>query len=191
VDPASDSKSLMTYGFLTIIDSQPWGWCGGLLVLNPSGRPVEFHCTAPVKPTRAQEILYGPTLQPYLFGEQMAPALLMRAKSRLRLVLTDLPPVLAVRQLVSMPVVVVGSDTASASEAWSRDESVARVSAVSLAEARFELSNITLAVSPHYPGDRASVTNLWPELAEQIDPQEPFGRIREALEEAHKSARAA
>ena len=57
--------------------------------MSPLGRPLEFHCTSPVRPSRAQEILYGPTLQPYLLGEQISGALLEAAKLTPWLILTD------------------------------------------------------------------------------------------------------
>ena len=66
-------------GFLTVVEDQKSGLFGGYLVLNSAGRPLEFHCTAPVKPTRAQEILYGPTLKSYLYGEQIGKTLLDHA----------------------------------------------------------------------------------------------------------------
>ena len=52
-------------GFLTVVENAELGLLGGYLLLNAAGRPLEFHCTAPVKPSRTQEILYGPTLQPF------------------------------------------------------------------------------------------------------------------------------
>src|SRR6266404_1210747 len=58
-----DAASEAAVGFLTVVSSEPHGLVGGYLVLNALGRPLEFHCTAPVKPNRAQEILYGATLQ--------------------------------------------------------------------------------------------------------------------------------
>ena len=68
-------KSLPTIGFLTVVEHQETGLTGGYLVLNTLGRPVEFHCTAPLKTNRAQEILYGPTLRPFLYGEQIGQTL--------------------------------------------------------------------------------------------------------------------
>ena len=59
-------KSAACLGFLTVVEHAELGLLGGYLLLNAAGRPLEFHCTAPVKPNRAQEILYGPTLRPYL-----------------------------------------------------------------------------------------------------------------------------
>ena len=72
--PAVDAKSQPALGFLTVLEHSQHGLMGGYLVLNISGRPLEFHCTAPIKPNRAQQILYGPTLEPYLFGEQIGQA---------------------------------------------------------------------------------------------------------------------
>ena len=46
------------------------------VLLNAAGRPLEFHCTAPIKPNRAQEILYGPTLESFLYGEQIGQTLI-------------------------------------------------------------------------------------------------------------------
>ena len=91
-------------GFLTVVEDSQHGLFGGYLVLNAAGRPLEFHCTAPVKPNRAQEILYGPTLEPFLYGEQIGQTLLSKAKTPPLFVFTDRPAAMAVRQHVEMPV---------------------------------------------------------------------------------------
>ena len=36
------------YGFLTAVESGSHGVFGGYLLVDPLGRPLEFHCTAPV-----------------------------------------------------------------------------------------------------------------------------------------------
>ena len=79
---ASDAKSLPSIGFLTIREYEELGLIGGYLVLNVNGRPLEFHCTAPVRPNRAQQILYGPTLEPFLFGEQIGQALVSKGRGK-------------------------------------------------------------------------------------------------------------
>ena len=81
-------------GFLTVIDHPQHGLFGGYLVLNLAGRPLEFHCTAPIKPNRAQQILYGPTLESFLYGEQIGSTLLGHAKTSPLAVCTDREPVL-------------------------------------------------------------------------------------------------
>lgn len=111
-EPMNDAKSSPAFGFLTVVDDPRDGLFGGYLVLNAAGRPLEFHCTAPIKPNRAQQILYGPTLEPYLFGEQIGQALLVKARIVPWLVCTDREPALAARAFVDVPMVLVlGCDT--------------------------------------------------------------------------------
>ena len=81
---ASGSKSVPSVGFLTVQEFTDLGLIGGYLILNAVGRPLEFHCTAPVRPNRAQEILYGPTLAPFLYGEQIGLTFRERLRETLR-----------------------------------------------------------------------------------------------------------
>src|SRR5438477_8506074 len=104
---ASEPKPPVTLGFLTVVRHAQHGLFGGYLVLNAAGRPLEFHCTAPVKPNRAQQILFGPTLEPYLYGEQIGQALLGKGGVEPGVVCTDLSPVLAVRDYTAVPVALV------------------------------------------------------------------------------------
>lgn len=94
-------------GFLTVVDNPQHGLFGGYLILNLAGRPLEFHCTAPIKPNRAQQILYGPTLEAFLYGEQIGSTLLGHAKTSPLVVCTDREPVLSLRNLVDVPVALV------------------------------------------------------------------------------------
>jgi hypothetical protein len=110
---ARDTRAASALGFLTVVEYPQYGLFGGYLVLNLVGRPLEFHCTAPIKPNRAQQILYGPTLEPYLFGEQIGRTLLASAKVEPRVVCTDREPMLAVCASVSVPVVLVLPDDLS------------------------------------------------------------------------------
>ena len=96
-----------TYGFLTAVESGSHGVFGGYLLVDALGRPVEFHCTAPVKVSRAQQILYGPTLTGHLHGRQIGGALLEEAGSTPVVVLTDSEAMLHVRPHTSLPVVLV------------------------------------------------------------------------------------
>src|SRR6476646_5213388 len=105
-------------GFLTVLENAELGIFGGYLLLNASGRPLEFHCTAPIRPNRTQEILYGPTLQPFLFGEQIGQTLLTKSKLMPLVVCTDSEPALAVREFTEIPVVhILGATRGSPSGA--------------------------------------------------------------------------
>ena len=94
-------------GFLTALGDPTRGVIGGFLVLNLVGRPTEFHCTAPVRPNRAQEILYGATLEGFLCGEQIAQALVGRTKTELAVILTNNPNVLTAGNSLKAPLAMV------------------------------------------------------------------------------------
>lgn len=94
-------------GFLTALGDPARGVIGGFLVLNLVGRPTEFHCTAPVRPNRAQEILYGATLEGFLCGEQIAQALVGRTKTELAAILTNNPNVLTAGNSLKVPLAMV------------------------------------------------------------------------------------
>jgi hypothetical protein len=164
------------FGFLTIVEQVELGLLGGLLVLNAAGRPLEFHCTAPLKPSRTQEILYGPTLRPYLCGEQIGQALIGKAKSELQLLFTDDPDLLGVREFASSPVLYVASQPSQPLPD----------SFLSL-----KLGASAAGLENRYSSDQPQVLSRWKEHGQTLDIVEPFGRIREALEEAQKTSRAA
>jgi len=194
-----DVKSKSALGFLTIVDDLQYGLFGGYLVLNPAGRPLEFHCTAPIKPNRAQQILYGPTLEPYLFGEQIGQTLLSQAKIEPRVVCTDREPALAVRDFVNVPVVLVLVSDESATEADGRPASEARSTgepqektwrldtahgAGSLVA--FRLGRNRLAVPEPGGDDPRMIASRLADLPDSFDLAEPFQRIREAIDEARR-----
>jgi len=103
----SGRKPKQSLGFLTVLECPRDGLFGGYLVLNSLARPLEFHCTAPIRPNRAQQILYGPTLDAYLFGEQIGHSLIKGASHTPLAVFTDHPAVMAVRDLVELPLALV------------------------------------------------------------------------------------
>src|SRR3977135_240002 len=105
-------------GFFTVLQHDQQGLVGGYLILNAAGRPLEFHCTAPIKPNRAQQILFGPTLESYLYGEQIGQTLLSKSSIEPLLESTDVDRAVRVGDYVSLPVarVVADSQTGKATE---------------------------------------------------------------------------
>lgn len=168
-------NSALAIGFLTLGEHSELGLFGGYLVLNVAGRPLEFHCTAPVKANRAQEILYGNTLRPYLYGEQIGQTLIKKAKANVGVVLTDVEHALSARPHIELPLAIVAADAAS-------------LSGPRLLP--MKLGPHHLAVDLNYSADKAAINDRLSNLLDQLDLLEPFTRIREALEEAQKSARA-
>ncbi|MHB8972611.1 MAG: hypothetical protein ACYC3X_21525 [Pirellulaceae bacterium] len=197
-------KSLLAIGFLTVTRDVEQGLFGGYLVLNFLGRPLEFHCTAPVRPNRAQEILYGPTLDPYLVGERIGQTLLEKSKAAPQIVVTDCPAAMVARCFAATPMVLVlgPSDAESSEEVASgtpsaetptdvvtdaADREVLRRGGAPLRP--FVLGGYRLAVHAEHVADQSHFSEHWPHFAEQIELDEPFGRIREAIDEARASAR--
>lgn len=163
--PMEQPSSSPAFGFLTVVDSPSHGLFGGYLLVDASGRPLEFHCTAPVKVSRAQQILYGATLQGHLHGRQIGAALLGEASVEPLVVLTDLDSMLAVRPHTNLPVALVSRIDAAAG---------------------FEIGAARV-VGP--AGDAAAETTLRESLeplAAVVDLSEPFDRIRAAIEEAQR-----
>ncbi|MFW6171844.1 MAG: hypothetical protein ACODAD_15255 [Planctomycetota bacterium] len=191
-------KPLSAIGFLTIVNGSEQGFFGGYLILNAVGRPLEFHCTAPVRPNRAQEILYGPTLEPYLYGERIGPALLNKSKLKPVSVFTDVQPAMSARPHIATPMTLVLAESMAASDGANEAPigSESRSLADSPPEAvpapnclcYFELGSYRLAVDPQYPEDETTLVGSWPQFAAHINLDEPFGRIREAIDEARRGA---
>ncbi len=194
---ASGPRSSQPVGFLTVCEHDGQGLFGGYLILNTAGRPMEFHCTAPVRPSRALEILYGATLKAYLYGEQIGQALLEKAKTKPLVVFTDAEPALTVRDFTSLPVACVlppaadgPADGASEPSAtWRVDEGcLGPPTPFSQCLHIFQVGGQRLAVLQDHEADAAIIVKHWEPLAADFDLREPFGRIREAIDEARRSA---
>ncbi|HUT11964.1 MAG TPA: hypothetical protein VMY42_15795 [Thermoguttaceae bacterium] len=191
----NEPKSIAGLGFLTVLEHPEHGLFGGYLLLNPAGRPLEFHCTAPIKPNRAQEILYGPTLQSFLYGDQIGRTLLEKSKIEPLFICTDKQPVLAVREHISQPVaLVLPSDNDGVDPA----DKTLRIDAAHPGGLppggprlkTFQLGRNHLAVLERSAEDQRAIserfTRLADSFAEPFDLAEPFTRIREAIEEAQQ-----
>lgn len=165
---SGSSAATTAFGFLTTVDSPTHGVFGGYLLVDSVGRPLEFHCTAPVKVTRAQQILYGATLPSQLHGRQIGAALLAEATVTPAVVLTDSDAMLTVRSHTSLPVALVKRADAATPPGG------------------FLLG--TSAVNPHATdaGDVDAIRVRLEELVGAVDLTEPFERIRAAIDEAQR-----
>jgi len=195
----AEANSLPNLGFLTVVEQPQSGLLGGYLITNLAGRPLEFHCTAPMKPNRAQEILYGPTLRPYLYGETIGRALVRQAKQGVQVILTDCSGALAVRSFVREPVALVcagpveavpgaGQVNLAAAGKLSTEKIFPADSTPDGELLSFALSGQLLAVDAQHEQDRQAVCERLGKAAERLDLSEPFQRIRDAICEAEKSA---
>jgi len=165
------------YGFLTAVESGTHGVFGGYLLVDPLGRPLEFHCTAPVKVSRAQQILFGSTLHSHLHGQQIGGTLLAEGTVTPEVVLTDLEPMLHVRSHTKLPVALVRVVSVN---------TPAAAAGSTLGTCSFTIGNAS--VSPHATdaSREADLRERLEELAAAVDLCEPFERIRAAIDEAQR-----
>ncbi len=195
-------------GFLTILSHEQLGFVGGYLITNLSGRPLEFHCTAPIKPNRAQQILYGPTLMPYLCGDQIGGALIAKGSVTPALVCTDIAAALAARELTQAPFVLLTSDASKIADEPRVDEATSTGTPTTIeASAKrqwrldtahsptehgthFEWGRYRLATSARHARDEELARERLAGLG-AFDLAEFPCRIRDAIEEAHRAARKA
>ncbi len=192
---ASDINSESPLGFLTVVEDRKHGLFGGYLVLNRAGRPLEFHCTAPIRPNRAQEILYGPTLRPYLYGEQIGRTLLEKGSHSPAVVLTDCEPMLTAGEFITPPVVLVGGNEADAEARTDRrlgngSGQKWRIDGAQSAEPNlrfFLVGGQRLALQRDADShDEDSVVQRIGAVVASLDLTEPFERIRAAIDEARR-----
>lgn len=159
-------NAAVAFGFLTVVESPAHGLFGGYLLVDVSGRPLEFHCTAPVKVSRAQAILYGTTLHGHLHGRQIGGALLAEGGVAPVVVLTDQEPMLQVRPHTSLPVALVRRAGAE--------------------RPGFTVGATHVDDAGGDPARQATIREQLAELGAAVDLCEPFERIRAAIDEAQK-----
>ena len=167
-DPA---KPLPAIGFLTAVEDPQHGIFGGYLVVSTLGRPLEFHCTTPVSPTSAQEILYGSSIGPYLYGELIGQTLLAKSQLPVQAVLTDKTEMLAVQLWRDEPIAwLLSEDTNSSSES----------------PIQFEIEGHILAGEQLSGWTPESLEPVVRPLCQHVDLAEPFERIVAAIAEAQR-----
>ncbi len=159
-------------GFLTEIRIGECGFVGGLLVTNHLGRPLEFQCTAPVKPNRTQEILYGPTLVTFLLAELIGRTLVEKIGVKPHLVLVERGDWLELRRHVAMPVACLVEEVESESPA-------------------VRLGRQAVVWHAEFSGDEDPISQGAKKITADADLSEPFGRVRDALNEALGTANTA
>ena len=181
---ANTHNKTISLGFVTVRHHPIHGYFGGYLIVNSLARPLEFHCTLPVQPTRAQQILYGSTLAEFVCGEQIARAMVSKAKGTPQVLFSDTHAVLTLRHMQSIPM-------ASMDLPLDAGGSLPRPECQRDSYYRFNAFGQQFSVLPEFMDDCDVIKNLFDADKPQLDLLEPFGRIEEALMEAHPATKAA
>ena len=172
---ANGKHEHLRLGFLTAIEVPDNGFVGGLLVTNHCGRPLEFQCTVPVRPNSTQMILYGPTLAPFILGELIGGTLVDKAGVKPQLILTDRIQILELRNHIEQPVAFVEMPPRNGDA----DEADAPRS--------IKLGRQIVRFHPSHAEDHLAVSRESRHIPDDADLQEPFERVREALQETLRS----
>lgn len=154
-------------GFITAIEPNDGGFVAGLLVTNHFGRPLEFQCTMPVRPNRTQELLYGPTLVPFVLGELIGKTLVEKTSVKPHLFVTDRPEMVELRAHVGVPVVCLADGKLP----------------LTAQEREISLGDRKLRIHSEHAGDESIIEKRAADLLRRAEIVEPLERIREALNE--------
>jgi hypothetical protein len=161
----------LNLGFLTIVQ-EGLSFVGGYFVTNNWGRPLEFRLSSAVQPNKVQQILYGPTLEPYVCADLIGKALVEKAGVPVRIVITDREAVLELRRKVEAVV------------AWLTPPG-ATVSPCAVLARPVTAEQGALVCHADHPQDAAVLQEILKHLT--IDLAEPFARVRDALNEARRT----
>lgn len=191
---SKDAAAAITVGYLTTVHSDRAGWTGGLLVLNGAGRPLEFQCTLPLRPSRAHEILFGSTLREHLISEVIGPTLLQKCRTPISLLCCNQVEAFSLQE--NLPTTAnLTSETQPRStvvgviQCDDDDQEKKMALRKLVGHCRVTLANASLLVAMERLEDAESaIANL----TDLVDTLEPFERISEAIREAQSQmARAA
>lgn len=195
------ADSPLVFGFLTVVGQPSLGLVGGYLLLNAQARPLEFHCTAPVRATRTQEILYGPTLEPFLYGEQIGRTLFHACGQQPAAIFTDRSAALSAAEHAVAPVwLVLDEENASSAETSGAGDVNGSAIAAPAVSHRADAPHRPIAamhalqVGAHRLACRAAdagraVCERIETAVATFDLHEPFERIRAAIDESQRGAR--
>ena len=170
-EPAIDSRTFRL-GFLAALETDDGAFVAGLLVTNRYGRPLEFQCTSPVRPTRAQKLLYGNTLRPFLLGELMGRALLDRLGSPPDLLVTDHDAILDLRNHITIPMARV-EESSEVPEAAAQAPPLGRV----------RMGQRVLSIHTAHQNDITALHQGAAQISADSDLHEPLERVKQALSE--------
>ena len=163
--PVTDSFHI---GFLRVTQTES-GFVGGLLVTNHLGRPLEFQCTTPLRPNKTQEILYGPTLQPFLFSEVIGKTLCERVHVKPHLIVVQQEELFALREHVAVPIACLVTDPAGERDLPD--------------QTRLQLGRQLSRCHPDFPDDHVLLDESRERIPGDADLREPLERVAEALHE--------
>jgi hypothetical protein len=156
---------------------------GAILITDDWGKPLEFRCTAPVKPNAVQRTLYGQTLLPHVLVELIGAPLLQAVQERPEIIVVQESLFFDVRHKTETPVVRLrrqGTDVKLSGEDGEK------VKPVVMASESGKFDPIIVEAHWQFTGDLDYSREKLHELFGRWDLVEPFERLTKGLEYVHQ-----
>jgi hypothetical protein len=174
------AKTVIAFlGFREFDDGEAYR--GAILVTDESSKPLEFRCTAPVRPTQLQRTLYGKSLLPHVLTELIAMPLISSVREKPQLILIAEDAFFDVRQKVSTPVIRVVRPGGSKS----KQEDQSKSKSLLLQSASGKFTQVEIDAHWKFSGDLDSSSDRLRDLFGRWDLTEPFQRLGEGLQYVH------
>jgi len=169
--PASTQTSIAFLGYREFDDGEAYR--GAILVTDEWSKPLEFRCTAPVRPTQLQRTLYGKSLRPPILTELIGAPLISSVREKPQLILIADEAYFDVRHKVSVPVIRVARSNGSKSKA------------LLIQSASGKFAQVEIEAHLKFAADLDSAGERLRDLFGRWDLTEPFQRLAEGLQYVH------
>ena len=156
---------------------------GAILITDDWGKPLEFRCTAPVKPNAVQRTLYGQTLLPHVLVELIGIPLLDSVQEHPEIIIIENNLFFDLRLKTETPVLRVrrqGADVKLTSEEGNKAKPVV----ISSDSGKFD--PVIMETHWQFAGDMDCSQTKLRELFGRWDLVEPFARLTASLEYVHQ-----
>ena len=169
--PVSPQATIAFLGYREFDDGEAYR--GAILVADEFSKPLEFRCTAPVRPTQLQRTLYGKSLLPHILTELIGVPLISSVREKPQLILIGDESYFDIRHKISAPVIRITKSNGSKSKGLSIQSS----------SGKFE--QLEIQAHPKFPADLDSAGDRLRDLFARWDLIEPFQRMTEGLQYVH------
>jgi hypothetical protein len=156
---------------------------GAVLITDDWGKPLEFRCTAPVKPNAVQRTLYGQTLLPHILVELIGAPLLQAVQESPEIIIIQDYLFFDLRHKTNTPIVRLQRQGAEV-KLSAEDGQKAKQGVVASESGKFD--PIIMEVHWQFTGDMDCSRERLREMFGRWDLVEPFDRLAKGLEYVHQ-----
>lgn len=146
---------------------------GAILVTDEWSKPLEFRCTAPVRPTQLQRTLYGKSLLPHILTELVGAPLIASVREKPQIILISDEAYFDVRHKTSSPVIRVSKSGNGKSKG----------ALIQSASGKFD--PVEIQAHSKFAADLDAAGDRLRDLFARWDLTEPFSRMGEGLQYVH------